>query len=223
MLKTAMTLGRIVGLLTLLQIIGGVVTNFVLVGPVFAEEPGYLVNAAASPLRVGLAALSGIATALLTVAIAVLAFPFFRQFSERMALAFLALAVAGFPVNALENVGVMSMLSLSEAYLRAGAPAGELFDTLRLVVAATRNWAHYVGLIIAGFTLLVFYAVLLRFALVPRALAGFGLFAVLLQLTAVCMPLLGRDMILPLIAPLALSQLALAVWLLARDFRAPAT
>jgi hypothetical protein len=41
-----------------------------------------------------------------------------------------------------------------------------------VVVASARNWAHYIGLIVAGSMVFVLYAVLCRFTLIPRALAA---------------------------------------------------
>ena len=70
-----------------------------------------------------------------------------------------------------------------------------------------------------GGAIFVFYVVLYRFALVPRALAGFGLIAVTLMVTAVAMPLFGHDVVFPMLTPLGLSQLILAVWLITKGFR----
>src|SRR3954452_10656982 len=66
--------------------------------------------------------------------------------------------------------------------------------------------------------LLVLYVVLYRFALVPRALAAFGLLAVMLQLTAVAGPLFGHPVVVLVLAPLGVSQLALALWLIIKGF-----
>jgi hypothetical protein len=85
-------------------------------------------------------------------------------------------------------------------------------------VASARNWAHFIGLVIAGCTLFVFYAVLYRFALVPRLLAAFGLIAVILQITAVAMPIFGHDVLFVLLAPLGVCQLLLAIWLIVKGF-----
>jgi hypothetical protein len=75
------------------------------------------------------------------------------------------------------------------------------------------------GRIFEGGVILVFYAVLYRFALIPRALAGFGLIAAMLMVTGVAMPLFGHGIIFPMLAPLGLSQLILAVWLMTKGFR----
>ncbi|MBV9608574.1 MAG: hypothetical protein JO187_03360 [Acidobacteria bacterium] len=64
----------------------------------------------------------------------------------------------------------------------------------------------------------MFYALLHRIALIPRVLAGAGLVAASLQVTSVAMPLFGHDVVFPMLAPLGLIQLILAVWLIWRGF-----
>jgi len=133
-----------------------------------------------------------------------------------MALWLLALATAAFALSAVENSHVMSLLSLSEAYAKANDADRAIFQALRGVVASSRNWAHYLGLIVAGCTLFVLYGALLRFKLVTRILAALGLGAVVLQIIAVSMPLFGHNVVFPMLAPLGLTQLALALWLLVK-------
>jgi hypothetical protein len=214
-MNTAKGVGRIIGVLFLLQLIGGALVNFVLMAPVFAA-PGFLVNAAGHSLQVSLSVLLGLATGMLSVGIAITAFQLFRQYSYAMALWFVVLAVASFSLTAVENINVMSMLSLSEAYAKANVADRDLLQALRGVVASARNWTHYIGLIVAGSTLFVFYSVLLRFALVPRILAAFGLGAVVLQIIAVAMPLFGQSIVFLMLMPLGISQLVLVLWLIAK-------
>jgi hypothetical protein len=211
--------GRIIGVLLLMQMIGSGVVNFVLLEPAFAP-PGFLVNAAGHSLEFGLSAFLGLAIGMIFIGIAIAAFQVFREYSHPMALWFVALSVVGCSLTAVENINVMSLLSLSEAYARANVADHGLFEALRTVVASARNWAHYVALIVAGCTLFVFYGVLFRFSLVPRALAAFGLAAVLLQITAVAMPLFGHAIVFPMLMPLGLVQLVLALWLIAKGLRA---
>lgn len=213
--------GRIVGALILVQMAGSVLVNFVLTRPLFGE-PGFLVGAATHAQQIGLSALLGLTLGAAFVAIAITAFPIFWQCSQRMALWLLALSVGGFAVGAVEHMGVMSMVSLSEAYARSGPAEHAQFEALRIVVASARNWAHFTARVADGAVLLVFYALLYRCRLIPRALAAFGLIAVVLQLAAVAMPFLGHGVVFPLLAPIGLSQLALALWLIVRGFRVPA-
>jgi hypothetical protein len=218
MMGTAKGVGRIIGVLLLVQFAAGVLVNFVLMWPLITVPPGFLVNAAANSLQVSLSVLLGLGTGALSAGIAIAAFPVFRQYSQAMALWFLALAVVSFSLTAVENTTVLSMLSLSQAYAKANAADGDLFQTLRVVVGSARNWAHYMSLIVGGGMVFVLYSVLYRFALIPRALAAFGLAAVMLQLTAVTMPLFGYPIVILMVMPLGLSHLALALWLTVRGF-----
>jgi len=198
--------------------VGSALVNFVLTAPLFGS-PGFLVNAAPHAPQIALSVLLGLAIGALPVAMAITAFPLFRQYAGGLALWFIVLASVSLAVAAVEQSSVMSMLSLSEAYTRAIAAEREPFQALRTVVASARNWSHFVGLIVGGSTLFTLYAALYRSRLVPRALAAFGLAAVLLQLIAVAMPLFGNDVVFPMLAPLGVSQLALALWLIAKGFR----
>jgi len=209
--------GRTIGVLLLIQIVFAPIANFVLLKPVFAA-PGFLENAAEHSLQVSMGALLGLAMGAMSLGIAIAAFPVFRPLNRTLALWFLALAVASFSLTAGESTTVMSMLSLSQAYAKANLADGELFQGLRVVVASARNWAHYIGLIVAGSMVFVLYAVLCRFTLVPRALAPFGMAAALLQVAAVTMPLFGHRIVFLMLLPLGLSHLALAAWLVAKGF-----
>jgi uncharacterized protein DUF4386 len=214
--------GRIIGILFILLMAGSGVVNFVLEAPLFGT-PGFLVNAAPHARQIGLAALLGLGLEALWIGVAVTAFPIFRERDRAMALWLVALAAVTLAVAVMESIGVMSMVSLSEAYLKAGAAQREQIETVRVVVASARNWAHYMGRILDGVTAFFFYAALFRFALVPRVLSGFGLLAAVLMLASIGMPFFGHGVVFPMLAPLGLSQLILALWLLTKGFRrAPA-
>jgi hypothetical protein len=110
------------------------------------------------------------------------------------------------------------MLSLSQAYAIADPADSHLLQTLAVTVTSPRNWAHYLGLIFAGSFAGVLYAALFRFALVPRVLAAFGIFAALLEIIGVATPLFGHAVVFPMLAPLGLAHLALVIWLIAKGF-----
>ena len=214
----AKNLGRVVGVLLLLQAFGGFFGNFVLLDPVFAA-PGFLVNAAPHATRVSLTVMLGLATAAVSLGIAITAWPLFSRHNARMTMWYAALAVALFALHVVENQTLLSLLSLSKAYAKTVAPDPVLFEALRAVVASSRNSAHYVTLVVAGCTLLVFYSLMYRYALVPRVLAAAGIVGALFQVAAVSMPIFGTPIVMQLLTPLGLAHFALAGWLLARGFR----
>lgn len=217
-MDTAIRTGRIVGVLSLLLVVGGILTNFVLTASLFGE-PGFLIGAAGHSSQIGLSALVGVAMGLVSIGIAVILYPIFRQQSQTLALFYFALVIAGFALTVVENINVMSMLSLSQAYAKAGGAQQEMYEGLRIVVSSARNWTHYISLIVSGCTLFVFYTGMFRFALIPRLISVFGLLAVCLQLIAVSMPLFGHHVDLRLIMPVGICQIVLALWLIAKGFR----
>ena len=209
--------GRIIGILLLSQLGGGILVNFILTAPLF-NTPGFLVNGALYSNQIGLSVLLGLVISGLAVAVAITAFPVFNKFSNAMALWFLSLSVVSLSAAAVEQIGVMSLVSFSIEYSTAEAAAREQMELVRIIVASARNWAHYIGLLLSGATIFLMYATLFRFRLVPRLLATFGLAAAVSQLAGVSMPLFGLEVEFLMLAPLALSQVALGTWLVARGF-----
>jgi Domain of unknown function (DUF4386) len=210
--------GRIIGALLLLQVIAGILLNFVFTAPLFGE-PGFLINAAPHATQIAQSVLIGIAMGLVSLAVASLLYPVFKREAPSLALFYFALVTAGFALTIAENISVMSMLSLSKAYALVGASQETLYQGLRLVVKETRNWTHYISLIVSGATLFAFYLALFRLRLIPRVLAGFGLAACLAQISAVSMPLFGHDVDFRLIAPLGIGQIVLSLWLIFMGFK----
>jgi hypothetical protein len=218
-MRSAKSVGRIVGILLLAQIVVAFLAQFVLLARVSAP-PGLLANAAGSALQVRVSVLLWFVASALTLAVAIATLPVFRQYSERMALLYLALSVLGLSTSAFDNVAVLNMLSLSQEYAKAGV-ANELFQALGAMARSARYAAHYINVLVGGITAFVLVSILFRFALVPRALAAFGLATFPVQITAVAMPLLGFRYQAVMLMPAALSLLALVLWLIAKGFEEP--
>lgn len=216
----AKTLGRIVGALLLIKLALGPVQNFTLMSPVVAA-PGFLVNAAAHPMNLPLAVMIAFALCFATVAIAALAWPLFRRVAPGLAFAFVAFSVVGVATTLVECMTMMSMQSLSFAFKEAAGADPALYDGLRIVVGKARNWAHWTNLMTGGVALFTMFLLMYRARLVPRAICGFGMVAVLAQLYSLGLPFFGGAVDFNLLAPLGLAYLALVVWLVWRGFPEP--
>lgn len=210
--------GRAIGALLLVQIAVGLWINFGLLDPVFAA-PGFLHNAAAHGTRMGAAALLGMLGSGLSLLLLALFWPYARAASPVLARMYATVLVAGFVLSAIEHAASLSMLSLSQAFAQHGADNEALFEGLRGVVAAQRNWVHYIDKLVGGAALLLMHALLLRGRLLPALLPVAGIGVCALQLAAVLHPFFGEDVPLAWLAPLALVQLLLALWLLVRGLR----
>ena len=216
-MDSARSAGRVIGILLLIQAVLGATVNFGLLGSPIAS-PAYLANAAPNSWRLSTAAPLMIVAGAMSLAISTTAWPVFRRHSERLALAYFGLGVAGLALAAVEAASIMSMLSLSKQYVDASENDARLFEVLGIVVRYGRYWAHYTHLVMGSITIFLFYSILFRFALVPRLLAGIGLLAVLSQMTGLTMPFYGEPVNFYLLAPMGLCHLFLAGWLIVKGF-----
>lgn len=221
-LHSPKSIGRVAGTLMLTQFVVAPLTAFVLLGRLSAP-PGLLANAAGSAMQVRVAVLLWFVAGALSLAIAIVTLPLFRQYSERMALLYLALSAVSLATVAAENVALLNLLSLSQEYTKTGA-ATELLETLGTAARSARAAAHYSNILVGGIAVFVFDLVLFRFALVPRAVAAIALAAAPLQTAAVTVALLGNRFPTRILIPVAAAHFALILWLVAMGFnerRAP--
>jgi hypothetical protein len=204
------------GVLLFVQLVG-LTLPFILLLPI--TTPDFLTAAAPAAGQIRAAVLLLFANGGLTIGIAVAAFPFLCQRSYRMTLGLLAVSVLWFAMQAVDNVHILSLLSLSQRYVDSGATNAELLDALGAAARSTRRWAHYTELLVIESWFFAFYGLLFRLSLVPRPLAGFGLLMVLVHAAGITLPtFLGRDSVPAMAYSLALSSLAVNGWLLVKGF-----
>lgn len=218
-MTSAKTIGRIVGVALLVHLIGGLTVPYILLNAATAP-PGFLENAAGSSFQLRTAVLLFLASGALVLGIAIAAWPVFRQYHYGLALWFLALAIANLSLQAGESGTVLSMLSLSQEYGRAGAADASVFRVVADAVGSARRWAHFTQLLTIVSWMFVLYMLLWRTGLVPRVLAILGMITTLMQITGVPLrAFLGYGLIMEMAIPLAPVHLALALWLMVKGFR----
>ena len=216
-MKSAKSVGRLIGMLLVVQL-SGLIVPFVLLHPLTRGPRDYLANATGASFQIKVAVFLLFANCALTIGIAIAAWPVFRQYSEAIALWLVAVSVIMFSLQAVDNAHMLSMLSLSQQYAQAGSP-DELFQTLAGVVGSTRRWVHFTELLVIDCWIFLLYSVLYRFSMVPRALAAFGVLTVMLHFTGIPLPgFLGHSIVTLMGVPMALSHIALALWMIAKGF-----
>lgn len=217
-MRSAKSVGRITGLLFFAHLAVGLMLPFILLDRVRGSA-GLLANAAGSPAQIRAAVLLLFAGSAMAIAVSIAALPIFRRYSSAMAFWLVALGVASFSLQAVDNAHILSMLSLSQEYAKAGAAKAEAFQGLAIVVGAARKWAHYSYLFVVVSWIFLLFTLLYRFRLVPRALAVFGIFASLLQIAGVSLRgMLGYAPEMRMALPLAPACFGLAVWLMVKGF-----
>ena len=181
---SAVSIGRTMGVLLLVQAVIGSTVNFGLLGSTVMGPPGVLTNAAQYPNRMSIAALMLIAAGFVSIAISTTVFPLFRRYTLRGAIAYVVLTGAGLALVAVEASAIMSMLTISQQYTAGGGADARYYEIVGNVVRYARYWAHYPNLLVGSGTLLLVYSILFRFNLVPRLLTGVGMAAIACSFSA---------------------------------------
>jgi hypothetical protein len=223
-MTSAKSVGRITGMLLLVQLATGLIVPYVLLLPLTRPPAGFLETAAGMSAQVRLNVLLLFVGGAVSVGISVAAWPAVRERSYRLGLWLFALAVVNFTLQIVENSHWLSMLSVSQAYAAAGAAEAGLFQSLGIVLRSAWKWAHYSHILVVVGWLFTLYCLLFRCAMVPRALAAMGMFTCVLHFTGITLPVFGGyRMPSPELfgMPLGLANLVLAVWLMAKGFKEP--
>ena len=213
-MDSAKNAGRTIALALLVQVALSPFVYFQWMRPATSRD--FLANAAANADAVRIGMLLTFVLAAMTILSSLAAFPVIRKHSERLAIAYVGFAFAGFATLMADTVALRNLLALSIEFAKPGAPT-ELLQSLGTIGRANWIGAHYTNLTISHGTVFLFFAILYRFALVPRLLAALGLAASALSTTTVASVLLARP--IPFsrgIMPMAVMTLVLIVWLLFR-------
>ena len=222
-MRSLRSTGRITGVLLLLHLATGLITPYVMLRPLAAPLT-FNANDAAKSFQVRLSVMLLFVGGAITIAIAVTALPVFRQYASALAVWVIALAIANFSLQCVENAAWMSMFNLSQDFGKLGASAN--VDAYNLIAAAVRSawkWVHYTHLLIMVSWMFILFVTLWRSALVPRVLAALGMLTTLMQITGITLPqFIPYPSPYPTAMglPLGFVYLALSVWLMVKGFEA---
>ena len=148
----------------------------------------------------------------------VMLFPIFRKFNEALALGAVvfrgALEAAIYIAQA---VTLLLLLAVSQEYAKAGAMDAAFFQTLGTLLLQADHWLAIILSIVFSLGALMIYYVFYQSKLIPRWLAAWGLVGAVLYLAAPLLGMFGFEWEI-LMFPLALQEMALAVWLIVRGF-----
>jgi len=156
--------------------------------------------------------------------IAIVAFPILKRHNEVLAIGYIVFrALEGVILIAVAEINKLSLIGVSEAYLKGGADAA-YFEAIGASIQANIYWGDTAGLIynlafiVGGF---MFYAVLYQSRLIPRWLSAWGLIAIAMILIGA---LLGSFMeftlVMELVAvvPIAVQEMVMALWLIVKGW-----
>ena len=211
---------RIVGALFLFSNVTFILGAVVFIEPILGA-PDYLSQVSANRAQVVLGVLLELINGVAYLGIGVLMFPILKQRFESMALGYVGFRIIEFVMQTLSDLSPLSLLTLSEEFVRAGAPEASSFQALGTLLLAERSWAFQMVSITLGLGALLFYYTLYQSKLVPRFISIWGLIGAavvlantMLDMFSLTVPNLGVLMLL--------NELFLGVWLIVKGFNSSA-
>jgi len=208
-----------------------VATVFNLVGTALVSPAvnatDYLTRIAADQDRVTLGAFFLFVAAVACPAIAIGLYPVLRRFSEAPAIGAVGFRVIEGALYVLVAVCVLLLVSLSQAPSTEGSPAQAASLVLGEQLKAGRHWLGATAVLTFGLGAILYYWALYRTRLVPRWLSVSGLIAIVMVMASAVLVLFrvidtfsAPQIVLAL--PIAVQEMVLAVWLIAKGFATPA-
>lgn len=212
----------IVGLLFIIATLTSVVGYQIILSPIL-NSPDYLLTVAANDTQVILGVLIDSINAIVVVVIAIMLFPIFKKCNEALALGYIGSRTIESLILIFGSISILSLVTLSEAYVEAGTPDASYFLPSATILHAFDHWTFLLGPGIAfSISALILNYLFYRTRLVPRFLSVWGFIGAALLLLADLLAIFGlstTSMIFTLlILPIGLNEMVLAVWLIAKGF-----
>jgi hypothetical protein len=136
-----------------------------------------------------------------------------------LAFLYLGLKASSFGMGGSEIASYSIFRSIGDAMLAApGSDLAKLAEPIWTLVTSQRDGLHFPHMLLGGTGAFVFYVILYQSRWIPRWLATAGLLATASQMTGVFTGVLFGEVIFYFLAPLALVQLVVGLWLVWRGF-----
>jgi hypothetical protein len=118
-------------------------------------------------------------------------------------------------------VGLMSLLTLSQQFITAGAADRTSLQAIGDLLVSIRAHAGLLAVFAFCLGAFMYYYLLFQSRLIPRWLSGFGIVAIILMMAACVLALFSGNLItsyITLAAPIGVQEMVLAVWLIVKGF-----
>jgi hypothetical protein len=151
-------------------------------------------------------------------------YPVLKKYSESQALGSVGFRISEGVLRFVAVCALLLLITLSQQFVKAGAPDSSYFQTLGVLLYAGYRWVGNVGSLLAfSIGCLLYYIIFYRTKLVPRWLSAWGLVGGILTMLSCVLVTLGliapfsmEQIVLAL--PIAPQEMVLAVWLIVKGF-----
>ena len=189
------------------------------------NAPDYLVNVSANENQVLIGMLLELVNCVAVVGIPVMLFPILKKHNEALALGYVVFRIIESVILIVGSISLLSLLSLSQEFVKAGAPDASHFLTLGTSLLAARDWTILLGVnIVFPLDALILNYILYRSKLIPRWLSGWGLIGATLLLArgASLLAIFDFNQFILLALPIWVQEMVFAVWLIVKGFNSSA-
>jgi hypothetical protein len=218
--KSAVTAGVLLILATL--------TGPLLATPLTPDLTGtdYLIRVFAHPNQAAGGVLLWIISAFAGAGIAIAMYPVLKQRNAGLALGSVIFRTLEAAFYMLDIVILLSLLALGPQFTAAGAAERTVIQAIGNTLVSVRDNSALVAVFAFCLGAFMYYTLFLQTRLIPRWLSVFGIVAIILMTTACVLALFSGNRItsyIPLAAPIAVQEIALAVWLIVKGYNPSAS
>ncbi len=215
--KTAIIVGVLFIIATVASSLG-----FVVLDPIL-NAPDYLIGVSANEYQVIMAALLMLIYVVAAVGIAIMMYPILKKHSEALALGYVAARIIEGVLFIVYVVSLLLLLTLSQEFVKAGAPDASYFQIGGTLLLAASGWASSLGLRFAfALSALVLNYSLYQSKLIPRWLSGWGLVGATLVFALLLLEFFSINLSEILDLVIAAQEMVFAVWLIVKGFTSSA-
>jgi hypothetical protein len=201
----------------------GALASTALLAPILSA-PDYLTRISANESQVLWGAFFQFIGGAACPAIAIALYPVLRRHNEGLALGAVGFRLIEGALYVVIVVVLLLLVTLSQESVNAGAPAASAYVVPAVLLMAARDWLGPVAAVLTfGLGAFMYYLALYRSRLVPQWLSAWGLVGITLVIVSatlvlfrVAAPLGTTQTVLAL--PIAVQEMVLAVWLIAKGF-----
>jgi hypothetical protein len=198
------------------------ILSFLFLGSVTATD--YLVSVSANAGLVGTGALLLFIGGACAAGIAISLYPVLKKFNAGLALGAVGFRISEGVLSFVAVCAYLLMITLSQQFVKAGAPDSSYFQTLGVLIYEGHRWVANVGSLLAfSIGALLYYIIFYRTKLVPRWISVWGLVAAVLGMLSCVLVLVGlitpfstEQVVMAL--PMLPQEIVLAVWLIVKGF-----
>jgi len=210
------------GVLFIIATVVGILGNVIFLTPIL-DAPDYLIKISANENQVIIGGLLMLIAAFASASIAICLYPILKKHHEALALGSVGFRVMEGMLYIVGVVCTLSLLTLSQEYVTAGASNASLYQISGTLLLAVKTWAGMLSVIAFTTGAMMYYYIFYQSKLVPRWLSGWGFLGAALSLASAVLVIAGllnslSTVFIVFNLLLLVQEMVLAVWLIVKGF-----